>query len=46
VWTGDAAESSRVEGRDVNSVVREMSHALQSSIDRLLIGMEHQISGT
>ena len=46
VWTGDAAESSRVEGHDVNSVVTEMSHALQSSIDRLLIGMEHQISGT
>jgi ABC-type uncharacterized transport system auxiliary subunit len=46
VWTGDAAESSRVEGHDVNSVVTEMSRALQSSIDRLLSGMEHQISGT
>jgi ABC-type uncharacterized transport system auxiliary subunit len=46
VWTGDAAETSRVEGHDVNSVVIEMSHALQSGIDRLLTGMEHQVSGT
>jgi ABC-type uncharacterized transport system auxiliary subunit len=46
VWTGDAAETSRVEGHDVNSVVTEMSHALQSSIDRLLTGMAHQVSGT
>jgi uncharacterized lipoprotein YmbA len=46
VWTGDAAETSRVEGHDVNAVVAEMSHALQSSIDRLLAGMEHQVSGT
>jgi hypothetical protein len=34
VWTGDASQTSRVERRDVNSVVREMSHALQESMDQ------------
>ena len=46
VWTGDAAQTSRVEGRDVNSVVAEMSHALQESMDQLLTGMEQQVSRT
>jgi ABC-type uncharacterized transport system auxiliary subunit len=45
VWTGDAAETSKVDCRDVNSVVNEMSHALQGSIDRLLESMEQQVSG-
>jgi hypothetical protein len=34
VWTGDASQTSRVERRDVNPVVREMSHALQESMDQ------------
>jgi len=46
VWTGDAAQTSKVEGHDVNSVVTEMSRVLQVSIDRLLTGMEHQVSGS
>jgi uncharacterized protein YukE len=46
VWTGDAAQTSRVERRDVNSVVAEMSHALQESMDQLLTGMEQQVSRT
>ena len=46
VWTGDAAETSKVDGRDVNSVVDQMSHAAQASIDRLLTSMKQQISGT
>jgi uncharacterized lipoprotein YmbA len=46
VWTGDAAQTSRVERRDVNSVVAEMSHALQESMDQLLKGMEQQVSRT
>ncbi len=46
VWTGDAADSSRVERRDVNSVVAEMSRALQGSMDHLLTGMEQQVSRT
>jgi ABC-type uncharacterized transport system auxiliary subunit len=46
VWSGDAAESSRVEGRDVNAVVSAMSHAMEKSINVLLTGMEHQVSGT
>jgi hypothetical protein len=46
VWTGDAAQTSRVERRDVNSVVAEMSHALQGSMDQLLTSMEQQVSRT
>jgi ABC-type uncharacterized transport system auxiliary subunit len=46
VWSGNAAETSRVEGRDVNAVVTAMSHATQKSINSLLSGMEHQVSGT
>jgi len=46
VWTGDAAQTSRVERRDVNSVVAEMSHALQESMDQLLKGMDQQVSKT
>jgi ABC-type uncharacterized transport system auxiliary subunit len=46
VWTGDATQTSKVEKRDVNSVVAEMSQALQQSMDRLLTGMEQQVSGT
>jgi ABC-type uncharacterized transport system auxiliary subunit len=46
VWSGNAAESSRVEGRDVNAVVAGMSRALESSIDRLLTEMEHQVART
>jgi uncharacterized lipoprotein YmbA len=44
VWTGDASRTSRIEKRDVNSVVAEMSHALQESMDQLLTGMEQQVS--
>jgi hypothetical protein len=44
VWTGDATGSSRVERRNVNSVVAEMSHVLQGSMDQLLTGMEQQCS--
>jgi hypothetical protein len=44
VWTGDAAQTSRVERRDVKSVVAEMSHALQESMDQLLTGMGQQVS--
>ena len=46
VWTGDATGSSRVERRNVDSVVAEMSHALQGSMDQLLTGMEQQFSRT
>jgi|SRR5271154_4136856 len=45
VWSGDATETSNVARRDLNSVVAEMSHALQGSINRLLSKMEQQ-SGT
>jgi hypothetical protein len=46
VRSGDVAETSSVEGRDVNAVVAGMSRALQSSIDRLLTGMEQRVSRT
>jgi uncharacterized lipoprotein YmbA len=46
VWTGDATGSSRVERRNVDSVVAEMSHALQGSMGQLLTGMEQQFSKT
>jgi uncharacterized lipoprotein YmbA len=46
VWTGDASQISRVERPDVNSVVAEMSYALQESMDQLLTSMEQQVSRT
>jgi ABC-type uncharacterized transport system auxiliary subunit len=45
VWSGDAEETSNVDKRDVNSVVAEMSRAVQANIDRLVGNMEQQISG-
>jgi ABC-type uncharacterized transport system auxiliary subunit len=45
VWSGDAAETSNVDKRDVNSVVTEMNHALQEGINELLSNMEQQSSG-
>ena len=46
VWTGDAGGTSKVDGRDVSSVVAEMNRALHESIDRLLTSMEQQLTGT
>lgn len=45
VWSGDAEETSNVDKRDVNSIVAEMSHAVQGSINELLSNMEQQSSG-
>ena len=45
VWSADAEESSNVERRDVNSVVAEMSHAVQGSIGQLVGNLEERISG-
>jgi ABC-type uncharacterized transport system auxiliary subunit len=45
VWSGNAEETSNVDKRDVNSVVAEMSRAVQTNIDRLVANMEQQISG-
>jgi len=44
VWAGEAGETSKVESRNVNSVVVEMSHAMQKSIDRLVGSLRQQIS--
>ena len=44
VWSGVADETSKVDSRTVNSVVGEMSHAVQTSIDRLMADMERQLA--
>jgi ABC-type uncharacterized transport system auxiliary subunit len=44
VWTGDASQTSKVDQRNVSSVVAEMNTAVQASIERLLAGMQEQIS--
>ena len=43
VWTGDADETLAVETHNVNSVVVEMSHAVQKSIDRLVADLDRQL---
>jgi len=43
VWTGDAAETLGVETRNVDSVVVEMSQAVQKSIDRLVSSLDQQL---
>ena len=44
VWTGDVTETSKVDQRNVNSVVSEMSAVLQTSIQRLLASMQQEVS--
>jgi uncharacterized lipoprotein YmbA len=43
VWTGDADEALGVETRNVSSVVVEMSHAVQKSVDRLVASLDPQL---
>ena len=43
VWTGEADESLGVDTRSVNSVVTEMSQAVQKSIDRLVASLDRQL---
>jgi uncharacterized lipoprotein YmbA len=40
LWTGDVSETSNIETRTVGSVVDAMSHAVATSIDRLVASME------
>jgi hypothetical protein len=42
-WAGNAAESLKLDERNVNSVVVELSHALQKDIDRLVTSLEQQL---
>jgi uncharacterized lipoprotein YmbA len=44
LWTGDASETSKIETRTVASVVDAMSHAVATSIDRLVASMELESS--
>jgi len=43
IWTGDAAEALKVNTRNIASVVVEMSHAVQTSVDRLVASMEEEL---
>jgi len=43
LWTGDASETSKIETHTVGSVVDAMSHAVESSIDRLVASMEQEL---
>ena len=43
VWTGDADETLGVETRNVNSVVVEMSQAIQENIARLVASLNQQL---
>lgn len=42
-WTGDASETLRVDHRNINSVVAEMSQAVQKSMDRLVASLDQQL---
>jgi ABC-type uncharacterized transport system auxiliary subunit len=44
VWTGDASQTSKVDQRNMNSVVSEMSTALQASVQRLLASLQQEVS--
>ena len=46
VWSGSANQTSNVDTRNINSVVNEMNTAVQGSIQRLLAGMQEQLSST
>jgi len=46
VWSEDEAETARVEKAAVNSVVAEMSDAVQKCIDRLLADMQRRLGNT
>jgi ABC-type uncharacterized transport system auxiliary subunit len=41
-WTDHAAETLRVDERTINSVVVELTHAVQKSIDRLMTNLGQQ----
>jgi uncharacterized lipoprotein YmbA len=43
LWTGEASETSTIETRTVASVVDAMSHALETSIARLIASMDQQV---
>jgi ABC-type uncharacterized transport system auxiliary subunit len=43
VWTGDADETLGVDTRNVNSVVAEMSQAIQKNIARLVASLNQQL---
>jgi len=39
-WTDDAAETVKVDKKNVDSIVLEMSHAARNSIDRLVVSLD------
>jgi uncharacterized lipoprotein YmbA len=43
LWTGEASETSNIDTRTVASVVDAMSHAVETSIDRLIASTDQQV---
>src|SRR5262245_35104724 len=43
VWAGEATNTTKVEVRNINSVVAAMSQAVQTNINRLVAGMKEQL---
>lgn len=41
-WTDDATETLKVEENSVNSIVVELGHAIQRSIDRLMLSLDQK----
>ena len=46
VWTGEGTETLRVESRTVNSVVVEMSHAVEKCVEDLVVGLNQRFPAT
>jgi uncharacterized lipoprotein YmbA len=46
VWSGTAAQTSKVDTRTVSAVVSKMSDAVQASINSLVTSMEQRLSNT
>ena len=42
-WTGDAAETLKVDERNINSIVIELGNAVQKSIDQLITSVARQL---
>lgn len=44
LWSGDAAATSKIDRHNMDSIVAAMGDAIQTSIQRLLAGMDQQLS--
>lgn len=46
LWSGEAAEMSSIDRRNMDAIVEAMTTAVQRSIQRLLTGMQEEVSST